>query len=392
MNCQRRRSFVKKAFIGCAGFISLGCLPFVRDPLAATGNPGMSRGGGGVQPAQGTDGSEAMFYSKLDNNVVQCQLCPHRCKIEPGNSGFCRVRRNRRGTLYSMVYGRPCTVDVGPIEKAPLYHFVPGHRRLCLATVGCNLRCRYCHNWHISQRGPGEVRELRMSASQIVDEAARQGVRSISFTYSEPTIFYEYVYDISRLAKDRGLKTSIVSNGYINPEPMRRLLPHLDAVKIDLKAFSDSFYRDISSASLDPVLRTLQLLREEGAFFEIVCLVVPTLNDDPVDIKMMCEWIAGNLGRDVPLHFTRFAPSYRLTNLPSTPVRTLEAAIGIALGSGLRYVYIGNVPGHMNNSTYCPRCDERLIHRTHFTVLENNIENGKCRYCGYAIRGIWEAV
>ncbi len=371
MNYHDRRTFLRKAASGCAAV-------FYPGSLMAPGS-------------QSARGREAMFYEKLDNNRVQCLLCPHRCTTKPGENGFCRVRQNRRGTLYSMVYGRPCTVDTGPIEKAPLYHFYPGHRRLCLATVGCNLRCRYCHNWHISQRGPGEVRELSMPPGQIVSEASRQRVSSISFTYSEPTVFYEYVYDISVIAKERGLKTSIVSNGYINPEPLRLLLPYLDAVKIDLKSFSDSFYKEISSARLEPVLRTLTVLKEEGTFFEIVCLVVPTLNDDPEEIRRMCYWIGDNLGDDVPVHFTRFSPTYRLTNLPSTPVRTLEAAIGIAKDEGLKYVYIGNVPGHRNNSTFCPQCEERLIHRTHFTVHENVIENGRCSHCSYSINGIWNS-
>ena len=330
-----------------------------------------------------------MFYRKIANNAVQCQLCPQGCQINAGNSGFCRVRKNIGGNLYSMVYGRPCTFDVGPIEKAPLYHFIPGHQRLCVATAGCNLRCKYCHNWHISQRGPGEVREFSMSAEQIVEEALRQGVTSVSFTYTEPTVFYEYMYDISRLASSKGLKVHIVSNGYINPRPLRKLLAWLDAVKIDLKAFSEEFYREISAARLKPVMQTLKILKEEGMFFEIVNLVVPTLNDDPHDIRKMCVWIRDNLGDEVPLHFSRFVPTYKLTNLPATPVRTLEAAVRIAHGSGLKYVYIGNVPGHKYNSTYCPQCENRLIHRTHFSVLGNNLEQGTCKFCGYRIHGIW---
>lgn len=361
-----RREFLKKVLMGSAAVVSGGYIPEARR------------------------GKEAMFYLKLNNNVVQCRLCPQGCRIDAGNSGFCRARKNIGGTLHSMVYGRPCTVDTGPIEKAPLYHFIPGHQRLCMATVGCNLRCRYCHNWHISQRSPGEVRELSMSPEEIVEEALRQRISSISFTYSEPTVFFEYMHDISRLAKNNGLKVSIVSNGFINPQPMRKLLAFLDAVKIDLKAFSDEFYREVSSARLKPVMQTLEVLKEEGAFFEIVNLIVPTLNDDPGEIKRMCVWIRRNLGEEVPLHFSRFSPSYKLTNLPSTPVRTLEAAVSIAHGAGLKYVYIGNVPGHKYNSTYCPQCERRLIHRTHFSVLSNNIEKGRCKFCGYKIHGVWE--
>ncbi len=332
---------------------------------------------------------EAMFWQELKNGAVRCDLCPRRCVIPEGGRGFCRVRENREGKLFSLVFGRPCTVDVGPIEKAPFYHFIPGHRRLCLATVSCNLRCRYCHNWHISQAAPGEVRELELSPEEIVGRALKLGLPSISFTYTEPVVFYEYVYEISKLARERGLKTSIVSNGYINPEPLRRLLPHLDAVKIDLKGFTEKFYREVAEAELGPVLETLKVLKEEGAFFEIVNLVVPTLNDDPADIARMCRWIAENLGTEVPVHFSRFSPSYRLTHLPPTPVRKLEEAVAIAREAGLKYVYIGNVPGHRDNSTFCPGCGERLIHRVHFSVLENKIRDGKCPSCGYRIAGLW---
>jgi len=341
---------------------------------------------GGVWASQ----KEAMFYQKLEDNKVWCQLCPRRCIISEGKRGFCRVRENREGKLYTLVYGKPCSVNVGPIEKAPFYHFIPGHRRLCLATVSCNLRCKFCHNWQISQAAPGEVRKYNLSPEEIVKEALRQGANSISFTYTEPTVFYEYIYEISKLAKKNGLKTSIVSNGFINPEPLRKLLPYLDAVKIDLKAFTEKFYREICAAELEPVLKTLKVLKEEGAFFEIVNLIIPTLNDSSEEIRKMCEWLKENLGEDVPLHFSRFTPAYRLTHLPATPIETLEEAVKIAKSIGLKYVYIGNVPGHKHNSTFCPGCKERLIHRVHFSVLSNNIENGKCKFCGYNILGIWK--
>ncbi len=336
------------------------------------------------------DLKEAMFYQKLDDNKVWCQLCPRKCIISEGKRGLCRVRENWQGKLYSLVYGKPCSVDIGPIEKAPLYHFVPGHKRLCLATVSCNLKCKNCHNWQISQAGPGEVREYALSPEEIVKEALRLGVDSISFTYTEPTVFYEYIYEISKVAKAKGLKTSIVSNGYINPEPLKKLLPYLSAVKIDLKAFTEKFYREICSGELEPVLKTLKVLKEEGAFFEIVYLVIPTLNDDPEEIKKMCVWIRDNLGKDVPVHFSRFHPAYKLTHLLATPVKTLERAIEIAHEVGLQYVYIGNVPGHKYNSTFCPRCDKLLIHRVHFSVLSNDMENGKCKFCKHKIPGVWK--
>ncbi len=332
----------------------------------------------------------AMFYEKLGGKRVQCRLCPRRCLIHEGMAGFCRVRQNRGGKLYSVVYNRPCTVDTGPIEKAPLYHFIPGHRRLCLATVGCNMRCKFCHNWHISQAAPGERREHNLSSEDIVERAKRAGLNSISFTYTEPIVFYEYVYDISKLAQKEGIKTSIVSNGYINPEPLRKLIGVLDAVKIDLKAFTDRFYREVSGgARLEPVLNTLRVLKEEGVFFEVVNLVIPGLNDSPQEIRKMCAWIAGNLGEDTPLHFTRFTPAYRLTHISATPISTLEMAIKVARDAGLRYVYIGNVPGHKYNSTFCPNCSKKLINRVHFSVLSNKIDDGRCSSCLHEVPGIW---
>jgi len=333
---------------------------------------------------------EAMFYEKLSGNRVQCQICPRRCVIPEGERGFCRNRENQGGTLYSLVYGKPCTVNMTVPEKGPLYHFIPGHKRLALATVSCNLRCKYCQNWQISQMSVEEVNHYDLSPEEVVELALREGAKSVSFTYTEPTAFYEYMYDIAKLAKERGLKTSIISNGFINPEPLRELLKVLDAVKIDLKGFSEEFYAEVSSARLEPVLTSLKTVKEAGVHLEIVNLVVPTLNDDPEMIRAMCQWMVENLGEDVPLHFTRFFPNYRLTNLPSTPVETLEMARQIALDVGLKYVYIGNVPGHEADNTYCPKCGKRLIRRAYLAILENNVVGGRCKFCGERIPGIWE--
>ncbi len=390
MKATNRREFLKKAALGSAAAVSAGWLWFNGQPLWNGFFIPASKALGYSGYAHASRGKEAMFFHKNANRSVNCLLCPHACRLNEGQTGICRVRTNRNGTLFSMVYGKPCSVNVGPIEKAPIYHFYPGHERLCVATVGCNLRCKYCHNWQISQSRPGQVREYDMPPEQIVGEALRQNLKSISFTYTEPTVFYEYIYDISKMAREQGLKTSIVSNGYINPQPLRKLLKHLDAVKIDLKAFNDDFYREIASARLNPVKQTLEVLRDEGAFFEIVNLVVPGLNDDPGEIKKMCVWIRENLGAETPIHFSRFSPTYKLTNLSPTPVSTLDKAIEIAKDAGLKYVYIGNVPGHRNNSTFCPGCKQRLVHRMHFSVLEQKIKNGNCAACGLAIPGIWE--
>ncbi len=332
---------------------------------------------------------EACFYRKLGDNETQCLMCPRRCLIPEGARGVCRNRENRSGTLFALTYGRPCSIAVEPIEKAPFWHFIPGHKRLCVATVGCNLRCKYCQNWHISQKRVEEVRHYNLSPEEVVKIARREGVKSICFTFSEPTAFYEYMYDIAKLAKENGLMSSMVSNGFINPEPLRKLTKVLDAVKIDLKGFSEDFYEKVCFGRLGPVLNTLRILKEEGTWLEIVNLIVPPLNDDPNEIEKMCEWIKKNLGDEVPLHFIRFFPNYKLTHLPPTPVETLEKAIEIAQGVGLKYVYIGNVPGHKYNFTYCPKCGRCLIKRVVFFLLENNIVNGRCKFCGEKIPGLW---
>jgi pyruvate formate lyase activating enzyme len=332
---------------------------------------------------------EALFYKKLNGEDVQCILCPRECVITDGKRGFCRNRENRGGTLYTLVYGRPAVVDIGPIEKAPLYHFIPGHFRLCLTCTSCNLRCKHCQNWHLSQKSFEELDHHSYSPSQIVQQAKKQGLNSVSFTYTEPTVYYEYLYDVSVAARENGMKTSIVSNGYINQEPLLKLLKVLDAVKIDLKGFSEEFYKEVCSASLKPVIESLKTVKTSNVWLEIVNLVVPTLNDDPKMIDEMCRWIKENLDVDTPLHFTRFSPNYKLTHLSPTPVSTLESAYDIAKKNGLRYVYIGNVPGHIHNSTFCPSCNRKIIHRTHFDILEMNVVGGKCKYCNEKIPGIW---
>jgi len=333
---------------------------------------------------------EAGHYRKLDDRAVRCELCFRRCVIPEGGRGFCRVRENRGGKLYSLVYGRVYSRQVAPIEKDGMYHLLPGTDLLALATASCNFRCRHCHNWTLTQTGPENLSYREMTPEEVVAEAVRRGARTISGTINEPTIFYEYLYDIARLARKRGLKFQFHTNGYISPEPLRELLRHTDGVVVDLKGFTEEFYREVADAELGPVLETLKIIREKGVWLEITNLVIPTLNDDPAAIEKMCRWLAENLGKDVPLHFTRFSPSYRLTHLPPTPVSTLEAARKIARRAGLNHVTIGNVPGHRYNSTFCPGCEERLIHRVHFSVLENKIRDGKCPSCDSRIAGVWE--
>jgi pyruvate formate lyase activating enzyme len=332
---------------------------------------------------------EALFYKKTDGQAVECLLCPRECVIRDGKRGFCRNRETRGGTLYTLVYGKPSVVDIGPIEKAPLYHFIPGHFRLCLTCASCNLRCKHCQNWHLSQKSVEELSHSYYSPDEIVARAKKQGLFSVSFTYTEPTVYYEYLYDISSLAKEAGMKTSIVSNGYINREPLLKLLKVLDAVKIDLKGFSEGFYKEVCSASWKPVLESLLTVKNSNVWLEIVNLVIPTLNDDPKTIDEMCRWIKENLGVDTPLHFTRFHPDYKLTHLSPTPLSTLDQAYEIAKKNGLRYVYIGNVPGHIRNSTFCPFCNRKVIHRTNFDIIEMNVVNGKCKFCSFPLQGKW---
>ena len=306
-----------------------------------------------------------------------------------GERGFCRVRENRGGKLYSLVYSKPAGLQIDPIELEPMYHMIPGHCNLCVFTASCNFRCKHCHNWHITTRSPEELISRNYSPEEVVEEAIKRGCRSISHSINEPTVFYEYMYNIAKEAREKGLLTLFHSNGSLSPQPLRALLQYMDGVTVDLKGFDEKFYRETLSAELEPVLETLKIIKEEGVWLEIVNLIIPTLNDNLGKIKQMCIWIKKNLGEDVPLHFTRFSPAYKLTKLPYTPIETLEAAREIAQDIGLRYVYIGNLPGHEGNNTYCPQCKKRLIYRIHFTLLSNNIKDGKCGSCGYKIAGIW---
>jgi len=288
-----------------------------------------------------------------------------------------------------MNYGLPCAVNNDPIEKKPFFHFLPGTLAFSIATAGCNLHCQYCQNWTISQVPPEETQNLD-APPEVIVQAARSRSTSIAYTYSEPTIFYEYMLDTARLGRAAGLRNVVISAGYINPEPLRRLCRAVDAIKIDLKGFNDDFYRNVCDATLEPVLEGLKIIREEGVHLEIVNLVVPTLNDSLDEMRALSRWVVDNLGPDVPLHFSRFYPMYKLTHLPPTPVETVAKAREIALEEGVWYAYVGNVPGHPGENTYCHHCGEVLIQRRGFTVLDNNIVDGKCRFCGAPIPGVWK--
>jgi len=297
---------------------------------------------------------EARYYQKLEDNLIQCNLCFRGCIIKEERRGTCRNRANINGTLYTLNYGRPCAVHIDPIEKEPAFHMYPGGSIFCIATAGCNFRCLFCQNWTISQQEVENTNYEYLTPIKAVQLAKESGCDAISFTYSEPTSFYEYMYDIAKLAQEEGLKVIFHTNGAIQPEPLRALLKYMDAVVVDLKGFTDEFYTKLSSAKLEPVLQTLKIIKEEGIWLEIVNLIVPTKNDNMEDIKKMCEWIKENLGEEIPIHFSRFFPAYKLLKLPPTPISTLEQAREIALEVGMHYVSIGNVPGHKANSTYVP--------------------------------------
>lgn len=331
----------------------------------------------------------ALFWRELPRNFVQCQLCFRSCTIPEGSRGYCTARINKDGRLYSLVYGK-VTHQIDPVEKEPLLHFLPGTQTLCFGTAGCNFQCLFCHNWQLAARSPEEVKLTYLSPEQAVDMAIESGVASISFTYNEPTVFYEWVYDVCKLAQEQGIRTYFHTNAGMNSDPLKQLLKYLDAVCVDLKGFTSEFYKITSFSELEPVLNTLKTIKESEVWFEIVNLIIPTMNDDPAQIREMCRWIKENLGDEVPVHFTRFFPAYKLTKLPPTAIETLEKARQIAIEEGLKYVTIGNMPGPEFNSTFCPQCGNILIKRVHFDVLEKNIVDGRCLTCGHEIPGVWQ--
>lgn len=334
-------------------------------------------------------GVEAGYYQKLENDRVQCHLCPWRCIVEPGQRGHCEVRENRNGTYYSLVYGQVASLHIDPIEKKPLFHFLPSSNAFSIATAGCNVDCKFCQNWELAQRRPEELDSQPFTPGEIVNYALKYKSESIAFTYNEPTVFAEFISDVGEIARKAGVRCVVISNGFINEEPLRDICRTIDAYKIDLKGFTEEYYTDVVGGRLAPVLETLVRLKSMGIWTELVYLTVPTLNDKEDDIRRMTRWIVNELGADVPLHFSRFYPKYRLLSLPPTPVSTLETLRKVAMDGGLNYVYLGNVPGHEGENTYCPGCGKCLITRTGYVIYENHIQDGKCRFCGRVIAGVW---
>ncbi|MHC4438138.1 MAG: AmmeMemoRadiSam system radical SAM enzyme [Planctomycetota bacterium] len=322
---------------------------------------------------------------------VQCELCPKLCLIQPGQSGECRVRINIDDVLKTVVYGYPCSIHIDPVEKKPLFHFLPGSKILSIATVGCNLHCKNCQNWEISQANPenGDIPVYNLPPERLVTETDKYQCPSIAYTYTDPIVYYEYTYDSAKLAHETGIRNVLVTAGYINEEPWKKLLGHIDAANIDLKAITEDFYREVCSATLKPVQNALVLAKASEIMVEVTNLVIPTLNDEPEQLRELSRWIRMNLGADTPLHFSGFYPRYQMRNLPATSLRTLEKARKIAMDEGLNYVYIGNVASREGQNTYCPGCKKLLIERSGYTILKNRLRFGRCPDCSKEIYGVW---
>ena len=321
---------------------------------------------------------------------VQCELCPKRCIIAPGQSGDCRIRVNVDGELVAVTYGYPCSLHIDPIEKKPLFHFLPGSKVFSIATVGCNLHCKNCQNWEISQQSPIDVPAYKTPPKKIAEISEKNNCKSVAYTYTDPAVFYEYTLDTSKEVKKKGMKNIIVTAGYFNEKPLKELCKYIDAANVDLKAYSDKFYRDVCTATLKPVLDSLVTIKSSGVHLEVTNLLLPTMNDSDKDIRSLCKWVKENLGKEVPLHFSRFFPQYLMKNLPPTSLETLKNARSIAKDIGMQYVYIGNVVGEDWENTFCPNCKKLLILRYGYIIKKNVIKNGKCPYCGYGIYGVWK--
>lgn len=334
--------------------------------------------------------TEARHYEKLPHKKIRCTLCPRECVIDDLERGYCGVRENRGGTYYTLVHSRPCSAHIDPIEKKPLFHFLPGTLAFSIATVGCNVECIFCQNWEISQIRPEQAQNYDLPPKKVAEIASKENCKSIAYTYTEPVVFQEYMYDCAAEGRKKNVRSVMISNGYIKEEPMLELCDVLDAVKIDLKAFTQKFYTELVSGELQPVLDILTLLAKKKMWFEIVYLVIPTKNDDKGELREMCQWIAQDLGPDVPIHFSRFYPQYRLKNLSPTPPRTLRTAREIALSEGLHFAYIGNLPGDEGESTFCPNCNKVVIRRIGYQILKNDLKDGMCPHCGTKIPGVWK--
>lgn len=337
------------------------------------------------------EGREARLYERLPDQRVRCDLCAHRCVIADGKRGICQVRENRVGVLYTLVYGRTIARHVDPVEKKPLFHFYPGSTAYSMATPGCNFRCQWCQNWEISQmpREQHLIMGEKATPQQLVAAAQRYHCRSIAYTYTEPTVFFEYAYDTAKLAHKAGLANIYVTNGYMTQEMLEAFHPYMDAANVDLKAFKEETYRKYVGARLQPVLDAMRVMKRLGIWLEVTTLIVPGINDDPAELRDAARFVAQELGPQTPWHISRFFPAYKMRDVPPTPLETLIKAREIGKEEGLAYIYVGNVPGEAGEDTRCPVCNSLLIRRWGYTVLENWIRDGHCPDCGAEIAGVW---
>lgn len=368
-----KRDFLKKSLALSAAFMCFPC----RAVFAETDSE-----------EQGIYKRIAMFQEETARGIM-CRICPNECVLKEGELSKCNNRKVHNSKLYTLAFGNPCSVNVDPVEKKPLYHFLPGSRAFSIATAGCNLVCLNCQNWTISQTSPDKTRNADLMPEKVVEECLKANCASIAYTYSEPVTFYEYVFETATLARKAGIKNIIKSNGYINPEPLRKLCSVADAANIDLKAFSESTYLKLTGGKLQPVLDTLKIYKEMGVWLEITNLVIPTWTDNLDDIRKMCRWLSDNGFQNTPLHLSRFYPLHKLEQLPPTPVEVLNKAYAIAAEEGLKYVYTGNAPGNEMADTKCPSCNSTIVVRQGFRIASNNITGGNCNKCGNKIDGVW---
>jgi pyruvate formate lyase activating enzyme len=374
-----RRNFIKTAAAGSSCFLTLNHLNGARSLLAAEAGltgAALSR-------------LEARYYDRLPDREIKCRLCPRFCQLGDKERGFCGVRENQDGKYYTLVYGQAASYNIDPIEKKPLFHFLPGAMAFSIATAGCNVACKFCQNWEISQMRPEQVKSRHLLPEVVAETAASYNCPVVAYTYSEPVIFYEYMYDTSLQARRKNLRNAVITNGFINPEPLAELIKVVEAIKIDLKAFNQDFYTNYVRGELKPVLESIKQIARSKVWLEIVYLVIPTLNDNPEEIRQMARWLKAEIGPDYPLHFSRFQPMYLIKNLPPTPVSSLEKLRDIALQEGLHYVYLGNTPGHPGENTYCPNCGQPVIERYGYTIKKINLSGNKCRHCQQVIPGVW---
>jgi len=368
----------------CAGGACLACSfgPFSNTAYAAQPRKKRKK----TRPTRRVD-----YFEPLSNGAIECKVCPHGCMLDDGEVGICRGRMNQGGTHYALGHSIPCIVQVDPIEKLPILHFRPGSKMLTVSSGGCNLRCMYCQNWQQAQADPREVKEFNVSPREAVAAAVKKDIKTVAFTYTEPIAFLEYAKDIAVEAKEKGMKVAVGTSLYVNPEPLRSLAKYVDAFAITLKGFSEKFYEDVCEAELAPVLRNIEWLhRNTGCWLELINLIVPTYNDNLDEIRKLSRWVHDTVGDEVPLHFARFVPKYKLRDLPRTSVQVLEGACEVASKVGLRYVYTSNIAPHEGNNTRCPRCGTVLIERLNIKILGNQLNHGRCPKCRNKIPGVWK--